>query len=43
MPFYELIVLCKVGESAALGTLVKTVAATILAEGGMIYSIMEFY
>lgn len=34
MPFYELIMLCKVGESAAMGTLVKNVSAAILQEGG---------
>ncbi len=35
MPFYELIMLCKVGESAAMGTLVKNVSATILEQGGI--------
>lgn len=30
MPFYEMIMLCKIGESHAMGTLVKTIAATIL-------------
>lgn len=34
MPFYELLMQCKVGESHAMGTLVKTVSSTILAEGG---------
>ena len=36
MPFYELILLCKVGESGAMGTLVKNVSSTILQEGGML-------
>ena len=30
MPFYELVMLCKVGESAAMGTLIKNVSAVIL-------------
>ena len=30
MPFYELVMLCKVGESAAMGTLIKNVSAAIL-------------
>ena len=34
MPFYEMIMLCKIGESHQLGTLVKNVAGVILAEGG---------
>jgi hypothetical protein len=34
MPFYEMIILCKVGESQAMGTLLKNVAGTILSEGG---------
>ena len=34
MPFYEMIMLCKVGESAAMATLVKNVSTTILQEGG---------
>lgn len=34
MPFYEMIMLCKIGESHAMGTLVKNVAGVILAEGG---------
>lgn len=34
MPFYEMIMLCKIGESQAMGTLIKNVAAVILQEGG---------
>ena len=36
MPFYELVLLCKVGESAAMGTLIKNVSAAILQEGGVV-------
>ena len=36
MPFYELVMLCKVGESAAMGTLIKNVSAAILQEGGVV-------
>ena len=35
MPFYELVMLCKVGESAAMGTLIKNVSSAILQEGGI--------
>jgi len=37
MPFYEFIMVCKIGESSALATLIKNVSTTILQEGGMIY------
>lgn len=42
MPFYELIMLCKIGESHAMGTLVKNVSGAILQEGGKLsYSFHE--
>lgn len=34
MPYYEMIMLCKVGESQAMGMLLKTVTASILEQGG---------
>jgi hypothetical protein len=36
MPLYELVMVCKMGESQHLGSLLKTVSATILQEGGII-------
>ncbi len=36
MPFYELVMLCKVGESAAMGTLIKNVSSAILQHGGVV-------
>ena len=38
MPFYEMIMLCKVGESSAMGTLVKNVTSAILQEGGKYFT-----
>eukprot|EP00347_Sterkiella_histriomuscorum_P012200 403369512 len=39
MPFYEMIMLCKVGESQAMATLVKNVSTTILQQGGVVRGI----
>ena len=36
MPLYELVMICKMGESQHLGTLLKAVSATILQEGGVV-------
>jgi hypothetical protein len=36
MPLYELVMVCKMGESQHLGSLLKTVSATILQEGGIV-------
>ena len=41
MPFYELIMLCKVGESGNMATLVKNVSSTILQEGGKNYLVFD--
>ena len=34
MPFYEMILLCKMCESSAMGLLLKNVSTAILQEGG---------
>lgn len=36
MPFYELLLICRVGEAQAMGTLLKQVSSTILQQGGII-------
>ena len=36
MPLYQMVVICKVGESHALGTMLKAVSAAILQEGGIV-------
>ena len=36
MPLYELVMICKMGESQHLATLLKAVSATILQEGGVV-------
>ena len=36
MPLYELVMVCRMGESHNLATLLKTVSATILQEGGVV-------
>jgi len=36
MPFYEFIMVCKIGESSALATLIKNVSTAILNEGGIL-------
>ena len=36
MPFYELLLICRVGEAQAMGTLLKQVSSTILQQGGIV-------
>ena len=36
MPLYELVLVCKMGESHNLGTLLKTVSSAVLQEGGIV-------
>jgi hypothetical protein len=43
MPFYELIMLCKMGETQAMGTLIKNVSAVILQEGGIKYYLNAYW
>jgi hypothetical protein len=34
MPLYELIAICRLGESKGVGSMLKTLSAVILEEGG---------
>jgi ribosomal protein S6 len=36
MPQYNLVMICRVGESQSLGSLLKTVSTSILQEGGVV-------
>lgn len=36
MPLYELVMVCRMGESQNLGTLLKSVTSTVLQEGGVV-------
>ena len=36
MPLYELVLVCRMGESQAMANLIKAVSATILQEGGVV-------
>jgi ribosomal protein S6 len=36
MPLYELVMVCRMGESQALGSLLKAVTACVLQEGGVV-------
>ena len=36
MPLYELVLVCKIGESHALASCLKAVSASILQEGGVV-------
>lgn len=36
MPLYEMIMVCRVGDSAAITALYKSLSAAILSEGGIV-------
>ena len=36
MPLYELVMVCRMGESTALSQMLKMVSTTILSEGGVV-------
>ena len=36
MPLYELLIICKIGETSAMGTLLKNVSSVILSQGGVV-------
>lgn len=36
MPLYEMVMICRMGESQNLATLLKAVSATVLQEGGVV-------
>ena len=36
MPLYELVIVCKIGESQHLASMLKTVSSVILQEGGVV-------
>ena len=39
MPLYEMVMVCKMGESASMATLLKNVSTVILQEGGVVRGI----
>ena len=39
MPFYELVLVCRMGESSALATALKRITSGILQEGGVVRNI----
>jgi ribosomal protein S6 len=39
MPLYELVLVCRMGESGALATALKRISSTILQEGGVVRNI----
>lgn len=39
MPFYELVMVCRIGESSALATCLKRISSAILQEGGVVRNI----
>jgi ribosomal protein S6 len=39
MPLYELVLICRMGESSALATCLKRISSGILQEGGVVRNI----
>lgn len=36
MPLYELVIICRMGESQGIGSLIKAVSGAVLQEGGVV-------